>query len=177
MVVGGAAGKHVRKADLLITVETTDEALEAASCSSSITARTRITWSAPTISWSGWESRKFARRPCMRRRREKRKLLRRPAAGQGAFERRVAGARQNPPTPRSLYRSNHWKNEPWRLAAMNWIRSNQGTKTFRCAKAGAYESATTRSPSSTWAIVLPRSTTTARIAAARCATASSAERP
>lgn len=30
MVVGGAAGKHVRKADLLITVETTDEALEAA---------------------------------------------------------------------------------------------------------------------------------------------------
>ena len=31
VVVGGAAGKHVRKADLLITVETTDEALEAAS--------------------------------------------------------------------------------------------------------------------------------------------------
>ncbi len=30
VVVGGAAGKHVRKADLLITVETTDEALEAA---------------------------------------------------------------------------------------------------------------------------------------------------
>ena len=31
VVVGGAAGKHVRKADLLITVVTTDEALEAAS--------------------------------------------------------------------------------------------------------------------------------------------------
>jgi nitrite reductase (NADH) large subunit len=30
VVVGGAAGKHVRKADLLITVETTDQALEAA---------------------------------------------------------------------------------------------------------------------------------------------------
>ena len=30
VVVGGAAGKHVRKADLLITVETTDEAIEAA---------------------------------------------------------------------------------------------------------------------------------------------------
>jgi nitrite reductase (NADH) large subunit len=30
VVVGGAAGKHVRKADLLVTVETTDEALEAA---------------------------------------------------------------------------------------------------------------------------------------------------
>ncbi|HZT33009.1 MAG TPA: nitrite reductase large subunit NirB [Bryobacteraceae bacterium] len=30
VVVGGAAGKHVRKADLLITVETTPEALEAA---------------------------------------------------------------------------------------------------------------------------------------------------
>ena len=30
VVVGGAAGKHVRKADLLITVETTEEALEAA---------------------------------------------------------------------------------------------------------------------------------------------------
>ena len=30
VVVGGAAGKGVRKADLLITVETTDEALEAA---------------------------------------------------------------------------------------------------------------------------------------------------
>jgi nitrite reductase (NADH) large subunit len=30
VVVGGAAGKHVRKADLLITVETTDEALDAA---------------------------------------------------------------------------------------------------------------------------------------------------
>jgi nitrite reductase (NADH) large subunit len=30
VVVGGAAGKHVRKADLLITVQTTDEALEAA---------------------------------------------------------------------------------------------------------------------------------------------------
>jgi nitrite reductase (NADH) large subunit len=29
VVVGGAAGKHVRKADLLITVQTTDEALEA----------------------------------------------------------------------------------------------------------------------------------------------------
>jgi nitrite reductase (NADH) large subunit len=29
-VVGGAAGKHVRKADLLITVVTTEEALEAA---------------------------------------------------------------------------------------------------------------------------------------------------
>jgi nitrite reductase (NADH) large subunit len=29
VVVGGAAGKHVRKADLLITVETTEEALEA----------------------------------------------------------------------------------------------------------------------------------------------------
>ena len=29
VVVGGAAGKHVRKADLLITVETTDEAIEA----------------------------------------------------------------------------------------------------------------------------------------------------
>ncbi len=27
VVVGGAAGKHVRKADLLVTVETTDEAL------------------------------------------------------------------------------------------------------------------------------------------------------
>lgn len=31
VVVGGAAGKHVRKADLLITVENTEEALEAAS--------------------------------------------------------------------------------------------------------------------------------------------------
>ena len=31
VVVGGAAGKHVRKADLLITVETTGETLEAAS--------------------------------------------------------------------------------------------------------------------------------------------------
>jgi nitrite reductase (NADH) large subunit len=30
IVVGGAAGKHVRKADLLITVETTEEALDAA---------------------------------------------------------------------------------------------------------------------------------------------------
>src|SRR5258708_6835860 len=30
VVVGGAAGKHVRKADLLITAETTEEALEAA---------------------------------------------------------------------------------------------------------------------------------------------------
>jgi nitrite reductase (NADH) large subunit len=30
VVVGGAAGKHVRKADLLITVKTTDEAIEAA---------------------------------------------------------------------------------------------------------------------------------------------------
>ena len=30
VVVGGAAGKHVRKADLLITVESTDEALDAA---------------------------------------------------------------------------------------------------------------------------------------------------
>jgi nitrite reductase (NADH) large subunit len=30
VVVGGAAGKHVRKADLLVTVTTTDEALEAA---------------------------------------------------------------------------------------------------------------------------------------------------
>ena len=30
MVVGGAAGKHVRKADLLITVQTTEEALQAA---------------------------------------------------------------------------------------------------------------------------------------------------
>jgi len=30
VVVGGAAGKHVRKADLLITVRTTDEALDAA---------------------------------------------------------------------------------------------------------------------------------------------------
>ena len=30
VVVGGAAGKSVRKADLLITVETTEEALEAA---------------------------------------------------------------------------------------------------------------------------------------------------
>ncbi len=30
VVVGGAAGKHVRKADLLITVETTEQALEAA---------------------------------------------------------------------------------------------------------------------------------------------------
>jgi nitrite reductase (NADH) large subunit len=30
VVVGGAAGKHVRKADLLITVTTTDEALDAA---------------------------------------------------------------------------------------------------------------------------------------------------
>ena len=30
MVVGGAAGKSVRKADLLITVETTEQALEAA---------------------------------------------------------------------------------------------------------------------------------------------------
>jgi nitrite reductase (NADH) large subunit len=30
VVVGGAAGKHVRKADLLITVETTEEALESA---------------------------------------------------------------------------------------------------------------------------------------------------
>ena len=31
VVVGGAAGKKVRKADLLITVETTEQALEAAS--------------------------------------------------------------------------------------------------------------------------------------------------
>jgi nitrite reductase (NADH) large subunit len=30
VVVGGAAGKHVRKADLLITVTTTEEALDAA---------------------------------------------------------------------------------------------------------------------------------------------------
>ncbi len=30
VVVGGAAGKHVRKADLLVTVETTEEAIEAA---------------------------------------------------------------------------------------------------------------------------------------------------
>jgi len=29
VVVGGAAGKHVRKADLLVTVETTEEALRA----------------------------------------------------------------------------------------------------------------------------------------------------
>src|SRR5205814_6340731 len=31
VVVGGAAGKSVRKADLLMTVETTEQALEAAS--------------------------------------------------------------------------------------------------------------------------------------------------
>jgi len=30
VVVGGAAGKHVRKADLLVTVKTTDEAIDAA---------------------------------------------------------------------------------------------------------------------------------------------------
>ena len=41
VVVGGAAGKHVRKADLLITVETTEEAFERPSCSFSTTARTR----------------------------------------------------------------------------------------------------------------------------------------
>ena len=47
VVVGGAAGKGVRKADLLITVETTDAgAGSRASCSSSTTARTRTTWSA-----------------------------------------------------------------------------------------------------------------------------------
>ena len=46
-----------------------------ASCSSSTTARTRITWSALTISSSGWESKRSARRPCTRRSRERHKLL------------------------------------------------------------------------------------------------------
>ena len=65
VVVGGAAGKNVRKADLLITVETTEEALEAASCSSSTTARTPTTWNALTTSWSGSVSRRSAKKPSM----------------------------------------------------------------------------------------------------------------
>ena len=48
IVVGGAAGKSVRKADLLVTVEGMEEALEAAKCFSSTTGRMQIIWSEPT---------------------------------------------------------------------------------------------------------------------------------
>ena len=68
VVVGGAAGKSVRKADLLITVETTARRWKPASCSSSTTARTPTIWSEPTISSSAWASKRFAKRPYTRRR-------------------------------------------------------------------------------------------------------------
>jgi NAD(P)H-nitrite reductase len=50
VVVGGAAGKGVRKADLLVTVETTEAALEAAEVFFQYYRENAITWSAATIS-------------------------------------------------------------------------------------------------------------------------------
>ena len=92
VVVGGAAGKSVRKADLLTTVETTEAgARSVASCSSSTTARTPTTSSAPTTSSSGSASRRCARRPSTRPTRCKAGLLDRLAQVEGARPRRVAG--------------------------------------------------------------------------------------
>ena len=55
VVVGGAAGKSVRKADLLITVETTEAGARSLRAVLPVLPRERaITWSAPTISWSAW---------------------------------------------------------------------------------------------------------------------------
>ena len=54
VVVGGAAGKSVRKADLLITVETTERRWKPVNSSFSIIASALIIWSALTTSWSAW---------------------------------------------------------------------------------------------------------------------------
>ena len=63
VVVGGAAGKSVRKADLLITVETTEAALEAAELFFQYCPSRPTTLSAPTTSSSEWASTKFGRIP------------------------------------------------------------------------------------------------------------------
>jgi NAD(P)H-nitrite reductase large subunit len=63
VVVGGAAGKSVRKADLLITVETTEQALEASELFFQSTARATIS-NAQASGGSG--SRRYARIPSMR---------------------------------------------------------------------------------------------------------------
>ena len=75
VVVGGAAGKSVRKADLLITVETTEQALKPASSSSSTIARTATISNAVMTSWSGSASRRSARRLSTLRKRRSEKLL------------------------------------------------------------------------------------------------------
>ena len=61
VVVGGAAGKSVRKADLLTTVEPPSRRSKRRSSSSSTTGKTRTTSSAPTTSSSAWASRKCER--------------------------------------------------------------------------------------------------------------------
>ena len=75
--IGGAAGAHVRKGDLLCTVDSEDEVLRSPAVSCSTTARTRSTRSAPTPSssasaWSGsarwwWTTARASRRSSMRR--------------------------------------------------------------------------------------------------------------
>ena len=68
VVVGGAAGKSVRKADCSSLWKPPKRRSKPASCSFSTTARTATTWSEATISSSGWGSRRSARKPCTRRR-------------------------------------------------------------------------------------------------------------
>ena len=108
VVVGGAAGKSVRKADLLITVETTEEALEAASCSSSITARTRnyLERTYDFVERLGIE--RFAKRPSTRRRRKN------ASSSTGSEDRRPSRkmpgwSARSPSIPRNSCKSNLWR--------------------------------------------------------------------
>ena len=54
--VGGAAGAHIRKGDLLATVDSADEVMRYRPASCSTTARARIGWSGPTRGCRGWGS-------------------------------------------------------------------------------------------------------------------------
>ena len=172
-MVGGAAGKSVRKADLLITVETTEAALEAAELffqyyreHGNYLERTYDFVERLGIDKVRKETvyAPDAVRQGLLDRLRKSKALR--AATRGWRGRR-------PCIPRSSFRFSPIEEVHGMSDTSSWIRVTRGARTFRRVKGGRRSSAVARSRSSTSAIASSRSTTAARTKAVRCATASS----
>ncbi len=82
-----------------------------ASCSSSITARTPTIWSAPTISWSGWESKEIRKETVYAPEAEKAEAAGPAAAIEGDWPRTRGWSAKRRFIPRSSCKSNLWRTQ------------------------------------------------------------------
>jgi NAD(P)H-nitrite reductase large subunit len=178
VVVGGAAGKSVRKADLLVTVETTEKALEACAVFFQY-YREQANYLERTYDFVERVGIDQVRRETIYASEEvQRALLDRLAKSKALSLRRLAGARQSAHgnTVHTNSTDGHggtMSMEPrsTELRSMNPEAPNpagyasRSRKISHCARDAASNSMATRSHSSIWATASSQSKTAARIAA------------